>query len=113
MRRRSRNGKKNGRLQTRAKAYAGLMTDSLPEFVRPSPKEPRIVASTAQGGYSWLATHANIQVFMEEDKCGPRETVVVLVDCPKLRELSKQLWGMKEAIIDVAGNDREQTSQPE
>jgi len=45
-------------------------------------------------GHSWLATHARINGFSEEDKCecGARETVVhVLVDYPKLRELRQQL----------------------
>ena len=58
-------------------------------------------------GHSWLATHAKIYGFKEEDKCecGARETVVhVLVDCPKLKEPRKQLRGkIKEAFNDVAG----------
>lgn len=45
-------------------------------------------------GHSWLATHAKIYGFKEEDKreCSARETAVhFLVDCPKLRELRQQL----------------------
>lgn len=45
-------------------------------------------------GHSWLAAHARIFRFSEEDKCecGARETVVhVLVDCPKLKEIRQQL----------------------
>jgi ribonuclease HI len=44
--------------------------------------------------HSWLADHAKIRSFREDDRCacGARETVVhVLVDCPDLRELRKEL----------------------
>lgn len=47
-------------------------------------------------GHSWLATHAKERRLSDNDKCecGAKETVVhVLVDCPKLRDLRRQLRG--------------------
>ena len=47
-----------------------------------------------RSGHSWLATHAKLHGFQDDDKCtcGGKETVVhVLVDCPQLRELRQQL----------------------
>jgi hypothetical protein len=60
------------------------------------PRNRAYLLAQLRTGHSWLATHAKIQRFTEEDKCecGARETVVhVLVDCPKLRELRQQLRG--------------------
>ena len=47
-----------------------------------------------RSGHSWLATHAKLHRFQDDDKCacGGKETVLhVLVDCPKLKELRQQL----------------------
>lgn len=44
-------------------------------------------------GHSWLATHAKVLRFVEEDKCecSAKETVVhVMVEYPKLREARRQ-----------------------
>jgi hypothetical protein len=57
-------------------------------------------------GYSWLATHARVHGFREDNKCecGARETVVhVLVDCPHLQELRKELRSkIGDAFNDVS-----------
>jgi hypothetical protein len=45
-------------------------------------------------GHSWLASHAKLHRFREDDKfeCGARETVVhVLIDCPRLSTLRQKL----------------------
>jgi hypothetical protein len=45
-------------------------------------------------GHSWLATHAKLHGFRDDNKCecGGKETVVhVIVDCPRLRDLRQKL----------------------
>jgi arginine utilization protein RocB len=48
-----------------------------------------------QTGHSWLASHAKLHRFRENDncECGARETVIhVLIDCLKLSALQQKLY---------------------
>jgi ribonuclease HI len=58
------------------------------------PRNRAYLLTQLRSGHSWLATHAKLHQFQDDDKCacGGKETVVhVLVDCPKLKELRQQL----------------------
>ena len=85
----------------------GLPSKRTQSLYGPLQRDRVYLLAQLRTGHSWLATHAKIYGFKEEDKCEcrVRETVVhILVDCPKLKELRKQLWGkIKEAFNDVAG----------
>ena len=58
------------------------------------PRNRAYLLTQLRTGHSWLATHAKLHRFRDDDKCvcGGKETVVhVLVDCPQLRELRQKL----------------------
>jgi hypothetical protein len=58
------------------------------------PRNRAYLLTQLRTGHSWLATHAKLHGFRDDDKCqcGAKETVVhVLVDCPGLRDLRQQL----------------------
>jgi hypothetical protein len=60
----------------------------------PLPRNRAYLLTQLRSGHSWLATHAKLHGFRDDDNCvcGGKETVThVLVDCPKLRELRQQL----------------------
>src|SRR5581483_11772902 len=60
----------------------------------PLPQNRAYLLIQLQSGHSWLATHAKLHRFQDNNKCtyGRKETVVhVLVDYPKLKELRQQL----------------------
>ena len=58
-------------------------------------------------GHSWLATHAKLRRFRDDDKCerGAPETVVyVLVDCPRLNGLRQTLRRkIGDAFNEISG----------
>jgi ribonuclease HI len=73
---------------------SGLPSKHTQKLYGPRQRNRAYILTQLRTGHSWLATHARIFGFSEEDKCecGARETVVhVLVDCPKLREIRQQL----------------------
>jgi ribonuclease HI len=58
------------------------------------PRNRAYLLTQLRTGHSWLATHAKLHRFRDDDKCvcGGKETVVhVLIDCPRLRELRQKL----------------------
>jgi ribonuclease HI len=58
------------------------------------PRNRAYLLTQLRTGHSWLATHAKLHRFRDDDKCicGGKETVVhVLVDCPRLREPRQKL----------------------
>ena len=60
----------------------------------PLPRNRAYLLTQLRTGHSWLATHAKLHRFRDDDKCecGAPETVVhVLVDCPKLKGLRQTL----------------------
>ena len=60
----------------------------------PLPQNQAYLLTQLQTGHSWLATHAKLHCFRDDDKCecGVLETVVhILVDCPKLKGLHQTL----------------------
>jgi hypothetical protein len=67
-------------------------------------------------GHSWLASHAKLHRFREDDKCecGARETVVhVLINCPRLSTLRQKLRKeVGEAFNNISlmlgGRDRQE-----
>ena len=72
----------------------GLPSKRAQYLYGPLPRNRAYLLAQLRTGHSWLATHAKVQRFSEDDKCecGAKETVVhVLVDCPKLRDLRQQL----------------------
>ena len=70
----------------------------------PLPRNRAYLLTQLRTGHSWLATHAKLHRFRDDDKCecGAPETVVhVLVDCPKLKGLRQTL----RSKIGTAFND--------
>ena len=60
----------------------------------PLPRNRAYLLIQLRTGHSWLATHAKLHRFRDDDKCecGAPETVVhVLVDFPKLKDLRQTL----------------------
>lgn len=58
------------------------------------PRNRAYLLTQLRTGHSWLASHAKIYRFREDDKCecGAKETVVhVLIDCPRLAVLRQKL----------------------
>jgi hypothetical protein len=71
-------------------------------------------------GHSWLATHGRRWNFTDDDRCscGAIETVVhVVVDCPRLREVRRQLRGkvgdaFNSIAIMLGGRPRNEQGKP-
>jgi ribonuclease HI len=58
------------------------------------PRNRAYLLTQLRTGHSWLATYGKLHRFRDDDRCicGAQETVVhVLVDCPKLRDLRREL----------------------
>jgi hypothetical protein len=70
------------------------------------PRNRTYLLTQLRTGHSWLATHAKLHKLRDDDKCqcGAKETVVhVLVDCPRLTNLRRQLrWKIGEAFNDIS-----------
>ena len=70
----------------------------------PLPRNRAYLLVQPRTGHSWLATHAKLHCFMDDDKCecGAPETVVnVLVDCPKLKR--RKIGTAFHDITDILG----------
>jgi hypothetical protein len=58
------------------------------------PRNRAYLLTQLRTGHSWLATYGKLHRFRDDDRCicGAQETVVhVLVDCPRLRDLRREL----------------------
>lgn len=83
-----------------------LLTTSLMALLSLLPFMPRPPSSPPPLGHSWLATHAKLHRFRQDDKCecGTKETVFhVLVDCPRLYPLSGEV--RVNEFITMTNND--------
>jgi ribonuclease HI len=72
----------------------GLPSKHTQKLYGPRQRNRAYLLTQLRTGHSWLASHAKVSRFREEDKCecGARETVVhVLVDCPLLQEPRREL----------------------
>jgi ribonuclease HI len=72
----------------------GLPSKRAQRLYGPLSRNRAYLLTQLRTGHSWLATHAKVLRFIEDDKCecGAKETVVhVMVDCPKLRDARRQM----------------------
>lgn len=75
------------------------------------PRNRAYLLTQLRTGHYWLATYEKQHGFRDDDRCicGARETVVhVLVDCPRLRDLRRQLRGrsgVHSAILQACWED--------